>query len=162
LISDGNGIAFIHRDVTTMTSFGPFVYFLMFCVGMPPYVMKNIATIFNNSRKAKYLVAFHSPNDMKYEFGFDIDDMGIQYGATMSGSGESKTCYFFKRSLVNVESKEKKDFCDEDSLYEIADFAVSSKNNFCLAITNLDVLTHEKNTRRVGIKKPTKYGSWIK
>ena len=163
LIHSGCGIAFRHQELSTMKSMFPGFLVFVFCTGMPEYVMKVMAVIFNNTLTAKYFICFRNKSLIIDSYGFKVQFMGIQCSTKLSGpNNEHKTCYFYKKnegissdfdeqSLITSENQ------DFNSLYN---FAISDNNNHMYAIKQLEYLTHLEKEKRV-MKTPNKYGSWI-
>ena len=59
--------------------------------------MRHLATLWNSSTTAEYLVCNHGPRQVIGDYEFHVDDLEVKVPCKMHGSGEGKTFYFYKR-----------------------------------------------------------------
>lgn len=59
--------------------------------------MLHLAKMWDTSLTAQFLVCNHNPRQMITDYGFKVKDMAVKVSATMYGSGEGKTFYFYER-----------------------------------------------------------------
>lgn len=91
------GVNFIHGDIFDVVSTDPFTHVYMYDLGFPPSLQQKIAEYFNASTHAQYLVSYRPPRRVIKEYGFDVEEIG-KMPTSMTGSGESHTAYFYKRT----------------------------------------------------------------
>ena len=90
-------VFFSHGDITHVSSFDPFTHIYSFDVGFPGDTMSKLASIFNSSSSPLYLVSFHAPRKIVDQYGYKVEFVD-KLPTSMCGSGESHTCYIYKRS----------------------------------------------------------------
>mmetsp|Transcript_11506 Transcript_11506/g.18785 ORF Transcript_11506/g.18785 Transcript_11506/m.18785 type:complete len:392 (+) Transcript_11506:75-1250(+) len=91
------GVNFIHGDIFDVVSTDPFTHIYMYDLGFPPPLQQKIAEYFNNSTHATYLVSYRPPRRVIGEYGYEVEEIG-KMPTSMTGSGESHTAYFYKRT----------------------------------------------------------------
>ena len=95
-----------HADFLEINSLNDFSHVYMFDKGFPPALMDHIAHVFNSSPNSQYLMCFKKPRVIIEHYEFQVKEIG-RVRTSMSGSGESNTCYFYQK-LINKKKNKKK------------------------------------------------------
>lgn len=103
-----NGPIFLaHADFLEINSLNDFSHVYMFDKGFPPVLMDHIAHVFNSSPNSQYLMCFKKPRVIIEHYEFQVKEIG-RVRTSMSGSGESNTCYFYQKLNDVIKKKNKK------------------------------------------------------
>jgi len=91
------GVNFVCGDIDDASTLDPFTHIYMYDLGFPPPLQQSIARKFNESVHAMYLVSYRPPRRILEEYGYKVEYI-TKMATSMTGSGESHTAYFYKRS----------------------------------------------------------------
>lgn len=98
-------INFIESDIDLAKTMDPFTHIYMYDLGFPPPLQQSIATKFNSSVHARYLISYRPPRRVLEEYGYDVEYMHSM-NTSMFGSGEGHTAYFYKRTASSIAAME--------------------------------------------------------
>lgn len=90
------GVNFISADITKAKSLHPFSHVYQFDLGFEPELHHYIANMFNRSDSCQYLISYRRPLEIA-RYGYKVEFL-TDISTSMSGSGESHKCYFYKKS----------------------------------------------------------------
>lgn len=118
MVSGGNTfkdkrIIFLHKDAAEMSSYAPSTHVYQFDFGIPPVAMKRIATVFNRTSTARFLVSYFNETKLK-AFGYEVEFMEQLGNLPFTGSGYKKTAYFYRKKNTHVKGNVHKVYEDED------------------------------------------------
>ena len=75
---------FANRDIDAASTFNPFTHIYMFDIGFPPKLQRRIATKFNSSLYAAWLISYRPPRLVINSYGYNVK-LIQQFSTSMHG-----------------------------------------------------------------------------
>jgi hypothetical protein len=93
------GVIFMNLDANNLSSLNPCTHIYQYDTGFPPLVLQKLATLFNTSYYAEFLISYENPKKVVDDYEYNVDLIG-SLTVTMHGSHRRKTAYFYKRKCM--------------------------------------------------------------
>lgn len=92
-------VAFTKRDICSVKCLDPFTHIYMYDIAFTPQVLESISKAFNSSTTPMYLVSYHKPRTIIWEYGFLVNLVSYVPNTSMMGSGQKRTAWIYKRTV---------------------------------------------------------------